>query len=78
MGKAATRIARWAITGAQWKRIAGWSLVEMVIALAIGAMLLTFGVPAYQDWYSFSVCRRTGTGWRRNNSSTTRSFWRKH
>ena len=50
MGKAATRIARWAITGAQWKRIAGWSLVEMVIALAIGAMLLTFGVPAYQDW----------------------------
>ena len=28
----------------------GWSLLEMLIALAIAALLLTLGVPTYRDW----------------------------
>ena len=28
----------------------GWSLLELLIALVIAALLLTFGMPAYRDW----------------------------
>ena len=28
----------------------GWSLVEITIALAVAALLLVLGVPAYKDW----------------------------
>jgi type IV fimbrial biogenesis protein FimT len=43
MGKATVR---WSTK----RRHAGWSLLEIAIALAIATLLLALGVPAYHDW----------------------------
>jgi type IV fimbrial biogenesis protein FimT len=50
MGNASAGIARSAIASAHGRRSAGWSLAEMMIGLAIAALLLVLGVPAYQEW----------------------------